>query len=244
MQKRLTEMLVLVAIVTMMFAGMAVGEVNTKATPTASGAKAAATKTDLNRTTYSFIQEGTNGTFVKDGSGNYTLTITGVIPYTIYFSDRPARDAGMSPMKDFLKNFCFGSRNPPNAMVMLKDEAKDHDMIVVELTSPKYDETNKTLKYTAKVLDNYTFKSNWAQDLLPMADPAIPESFGRVIIVIDDCPDGTVECYGDNVDCGSAYIGCCYEFQGCEPCHSQEDYNELCAETYGSSCGNAGDASC
>ncbi|WP_276837499.1 hypothetical protein, partial [Methanothrix soehngenii] len=34
-------------------------------------------ETEMNRTTFIFIQEGTGGTFVKDESGNYTLTITG-----------------------------------------------------------------------------------------------------------------------------------------------------------------------
>ena len=69
-------------------------------------------ETEMNRTTFIFIQEGTGGTFVKDESGNYTLTITGVVPYTIYFSDRPERVVGFAPMDKFLDGFCFARDHP------------------------------------------------------------------------------------------------------------------------------------
>ena len=125
---------------------------------------------------------------MKDGSGNYTLTITGVIPYTVYFSDRPARDAGFAEMKQFINGFNFDARDPPNAAVMLRDGEEDSDMIVVELTMPLYDETKGTLIYTASILNDYEFKSEWAKDLLSRADNSIPETFGAVLLVIDDYP--------------------------------------------------------
>jgi len=152
------------------------------------GVAAAANAIANDTTTYIFLQEGTNGSFVKDGSGNYTLTITGVIPYTVYFSDRPARDAGFAQMKQFLNEFNFDPRDPPNAAVMLRDGEEDSDMIVVELTMPQYDETNSTLIYTASILNDYEFKSEWAKDLLSRADSSIPETFGAVSLVIDDYP--------------------------------------------------------
>lgn len=199
------------------------------------------TMTDINKTTYTFIQEGNGGSFEKDGSGNYMLTITEVVPYTIYFSDRPARMAGFAPMDKFLNGFCFGSSNPPNAAVLLKDGEEDSDMIVVELTSPNYDETNKTLTYEAKVLDNYTFASNWSQDLLPKADVAIPEKFGRVAIVIDDCPNGDVACceaqYSWSHCCGTINTGCCWSWSDftCEACHPSE-YTSQCKSKFGTAC--------
>ena len=247
MQKKLTRGLVLVAIATVLFAGLAMGEANTKnatAAPTASVAKTATNVDDTNRTTYTFLQEGSNGTFVKDGSGNYTLTITGVIPYTIYFSDRPARDAGFVPMDQFLKGFCFGGHNPPNAALILRGEAADHDMIVVELTSPKYNDVNKTLTYTAKVVDKYAFKSNWTQDLMPRVDHAIPEKFGRIAVVIDDCADMYVTCKKGEAqwdECGIVSAGCCWEYIGCYACH---DHTEDCREQYGDECASIIDDHC
>lgn len=159
-----------------------------------------------------FLQEGTNGSFVKDASDNYTLTITGAIPYTVYFSDRPARDAGFAEMKQFLDGFNFDPRNPPNAAVMLEESEENSDMIVVELTSPQYDETTHTLTYTAKILDDYAFESEWINDLLTRADKAIPETFGKVLLVIDDCP-----CipYGT---CDSKWSDSCWHEYICRPC--------------------------
>ena len=159
-----------------------------------SGAEADANQTgaleaiENETSTHIFLQEGTNGSFVKDESGNYTLTITGVIPYTVYFSDRPARDAGFTKMKDFLNGFNFDPKNPPNAAVMIREGNESNDMIVVELTAPQYDEANSILTYTAKPISDYDFESEWPKDLLARADNAIPESFGAVALIIDDCP--------------------------------------------------------
>ena len=123
-------------------------------------------ETEMNRTTFIFIQEGTGGTFVKDESGNYTLTITGVVPYTIYFSDRPERVVGFAPMDKFLDGFCFGAIDPPNAAVMLREGENESDVVVAELTSPQFDETNSTLTYTAKVLDDYRYTSELGKAFL------------------------------------------------------------------------------
>ena len=46
--------------------------------------------TENQTVTHIFIQQGTGGSFVNDGSGNYTLTMTDVVPYTIFFADRPS----------------------------------------------------------------------------------------------------------------------------------------------------------
>lgn len=215
-----------------------------------SAANAAANETYKKKITYIFLQEGIGGSFVKDNeSGNYTLTITGVVPYTMYFSDRPARMAGFAPMDKFLNGFCFGSGNPPNAAVWLKDEPDDSNMIVVELTAPNYDEANQTLTYTAKVLNNFTFAANWSQDLIQNETPdaAIPEKFGAVGLVIDDCPNGDVTCcegkYIWSHCCGKIdNVGCCWYASAvqCGPCH---DYTSECVAKYGNTCSHA-QASC
>jgi hypothetical protein len=138
--------------------------------------------------THIFIQQGTGGSFVNDGSGNYTLTMTDVVPYTTFFADRPARDVGLVPMDKFLKGFPFGVDNPPNAAIILPDENGTSDMVVVELTKPQYNNTTQTVTYNAKLLKEYSFKSGWLQDHASEVDPAIPERFGNVELVIDGCP--------------------------------------------------------
>lgn len=159
-------------------AGIASGdEAGANNTSTALATDAVGNAVENENTTYIFLQEGTGGSFVEDESGNYTLTITGVVPYTVFFSDRPARDAGFTEMDTFLNGFGFNNSNPPNALVMIKHGIEDSDAIVVELTSPEYNETNSTLTYTAKILNDYVFESKWPEDLLPKVDKTVPESW-------------------------------------------------------------------
>jgi len=141
-----------------------------------------------NKTKFIFLQEGSRGSFVNDSLGNYTLTMIDVVPYTVFFADRPARDVGFAPMDMFIKGFDFGINNPPNAAIILPDENETSDMVIVELTNPQYDNTTGTLTYTASLLMNYSFESVWFQDQKTKVDLAIPEKFGSVNLVIDDSP--------------------------------------------------------
>jgi hypothetical protein len=161
--------------------------------------------------TYIFIQQGTGGSFMNDSSGNYTLTITGVIPYTVAFSDRPARNASFVKMETFLTGFNFDPQNPPNAAVMIQNASEDHDVVIVELTSPKYDAGKQTLTYTAKLTKDFAFESKWANDLTIRADPALPEKFGEVVLAIDDCP-----CMPDK-NCPSWLHDACWHTIMCSP---------------------------
>jgi hypothetical protein len=176
---------------------------------------AVANATENETSTHIFIQEGTNGSFVNDGSGNYTLTMIDVVPYTVFFADRPAHDVGFAPMDKFLNGFRFGASNPPNAAIILPDENEKSDMVIVELTNPQYNNTTGTLTYTASLLKDYSFESVWFQDQKSKVDSSIPEIFGRVILVIDDC------------DCGPVVSGCdsscrdsCWNWKQfrCAPC--------------------------
>lgn len=162
--------------------------------------------------TYIFIQEGTSGSFVEDESG-WTLTINGVLPYTVYFSDRPARDAGMVETGQFIEGFNFDPNNPPNALLNIREGEEEIDMIVVELTLPQYNETTETLTYKARLTADYEFESEWPEDLLHRVDGEIPEEFGEVVIVIDDCP-----CMIDPGDCKSWWSNSCWTKPFCDPC--------------------------
>ena len=171
--------------------------------------------TENQTVTHIFIQEATNGSFVNDESGNYTLTMTDVVPYTVFFADRPSRNAGFAPMDKFLKGFGFAAYNPPNAAIILPEENETSDMVVVELTNPQYNNTTKTLTYNARQLKEYSFESVWFQDQLSKVDASIPEKFGRSVLVIDDC------------GCTSVFSGCaskcrhsCWKWKpyGCNPC--------------------------
>ena len=175
----------------------------------------------VNESRYIFIQEGSGGSFVEDGSGNYTLTVEGVAPYTIFFSDRPAKDTGFAPMQKFIDGFLWGPINPPNAAVMLKNETAESDVVVVELTAPRYDEANQTLTYRARLIKDYAFRSEWGLDPVSKADPSIPESFGQVMIAIDDCPCSYLRVGSDCPETNHCRNSCWkwgWEISGCMPC--------------------------
>jgi hypothetical protein len=190
--------------------------------------------TENQTVTHIFIQQGTGGSFVNDGSGNYTLTMTDVVPYTIFFADRPARDVGFAQMDEFLKGFDFGVNNPPNAAIILPDENETSDMVIVELTNPQYNNTTGTLTYTASLLKDYSFESVWFQDQKIKVDSSIPERFGSINLVIDDCPcaqDGSGPC-GSSTSCRNACFKSkpfpwCYKCDGCCPCY---DCGKSCVE--------------
>lgn len=177
-------------------------------------------------TTHIFIQEGANGSFVNNGSNNYTLTITDALGYTAYIADRPSKDVGLVSTDEFLNGFNFDVNNPPNAAIILPEQNETSNMVAVQLTSPKYDNTTKTLTYTVKLLKEYSFESVWLQDQKVNVDSSIPERFDRVILVIDDCP-----CLQDISGPCSSKTSCrnscwhsrpfpwCYKCDGCCPCY-------------------------
>jgi len=175
-----------------------------------------ANMTENQTETFIFIQEGASGSFVDDGSGNYTLTMNGVVPYTIFFADRPARDVGFAPMDKFLKGFNFKDSNPPNAAIILPDENETSNMVIVELTNPQYDNTTRTLTYKARKLKEYPFESGWFQDQKSKVDASVPERFGRVVLAIDDCP---CEYVGQGAGCDKTLCrNSCWHLYGCDPC--------------------------
>ncbi len=81
---------------------------------------------------YLFVLSATSGSLKGD-----TLTLNGV-PNVIYFSDRPAREAGHMSLSNFIEMWNKGSDNynvdPPNATlsVLNKEGAKN---VVVEIMS-------------------------------------------------------------------------------------------------------------
>jgi hypothetical protein len=145
-------------------------------------------ETENQTVTHIFLQEGAGGSLINDRSGNYTLTISDVVPYTTFIADRPSRDVGLVPLDKFLKGFDFGVKNPPNAVIILPDENETSDMVAAELTNPQYNNATDALTYNVELLKEYSFKSGWIKDHVSEIDPAIPERFGNVSLVIDGCP--------------------------------------------------------
>jgi hypothetical protein len=97
-----------------------------------------------------FVQSSKGLTFDKSTN---KLTLTGVSPVTVFFTDRPERIAGNMKTAAFIPFWSEGKdsfrSNPPNADVSLL-EGKTLKQIVVELQDPVL--SGDDLAYTIKIL--------------------------------------------------------------------------------------------
>ena len=98
---------------------------------------------------YLFVQNAASVT-LADGK----LTMTGVTPSTVYFSDRPERITGHVDTAAFVSNWDVGpdsfKANPPNAALSILGVGAPED-IVVELKNPRL--TDGNLVYDVEVLE-------------------------------------------------------------------------------------------
>jgi hypothetical protein len=97
-----------------------------------------------------FVQSSKGMTFDKAAN---KLTLTGVSPVTVFFTDRPERIAGNMKTAAFIPFWSEGTdsfkSNPPNADISLL-EGKTLTQIVVELQDPVL--SGDDLTYTVKLL--------------------------------------------------------------------------------------------
>jgi len=85
--------------------------------------------------------------------------------------------------KDSKKVICFAFV-PPLGFHTTMVKKKNY----CELTEPTYDEADRNLTYKAKITHDFAFKSSWGDGLAQEVDATIPESFGNVTLILDDCP--------------------------------------------------------
>jgi hypothetical protein len=128
--------------------------------------------------TFMFVQNSQSGTLVPvEGENNlYTLTLMGVSPQTIAFSDRPERIVVQVPMQQFLYGMCFDPENPPNAALEILDAEDEVDVAVMELNDPVYDNSSQTLRYTVSILKEPNHSYAMFNE---RADQSLPETIIR-----------------------------------------------------------------
>lgn len=99
---------------------------------------------------YLFVQNGKGMTFDK---AKGRLTLKGVSPVTVFFSDRPERISGNMPTASFLPLWKDGKdsfeKDPPNATVSIFTAGKVTDAVVV-LRAPVL--KGEDLSYEVKIL--------------------------------------------------------------------------------------------
>ena len=155
----------------------------------------------MEKQVFLFVQVADSGTLVPiaGASNHYLLTLKGVAPQTVYFSDRPARLAGHVTTDAFLKGLGFLEKNPPNAAIEVEQAKEDEDTIVVELRHPVYDGAKATLQYDVTILPDARGGLAYYD---AKRDNKLPRTFGNVSLFIDDCPPAQVTC--TNISNGKA----------------------------------------
>jgi len=131
-----------------------------------------------------FVQEGSAGSLVKGANGTMTLTLTGVRPDTVYFSDRPARVSGGIATGIFTNSSLWNTTSLPNAALMLANAPPENDTVILTLSDPVYDPVQATLRYTAVQVPNY--RGEGLKVYETFADPGVPEQFGQAMLFIDN----------------------------------------------------------
>lgn len=94
-----------------------------------------------------FVQDAKEATAERKRGKRWKVTLTGVNPTTLWFVDRPGRDAGRQTTASFVRDWAgYGFATvPPNAVI----EHEGSEGVAVELKNPRYDRKAGTLTYTA-----------------------------------------------------------------------------------------------
>lgn len=151
-----------------------------------------------------FVQPFESGTWApKTGEdGVYTLTLTGALAQTIYFSDRPERIFGHMPTPEFLDELGFTPDNPPNAALVADTGNGTQEVLIVELLNPVYDAGASALTYDAVVLADYSDHA-LTHAARQQATDTYPETFGAGGLYIDSLDDffGIQTCEPVSISC-------------------------------------------
>lgn len=131
-----------------------------------------------------FVQESDAGSLVPEKDGTMNLTLTGVRPDTVYFSDKPARISGVISTAIFNSSSLWSSETAPNAALMIPDAPALNDTVILSLSNPQYNKAAATIRYTAVPVPNYTGEGLKAYRTF--ADPMVPEQFGQAMLFIDN----------------------------------------------------------
>ena len=129
---------------------------------------------------YLYVQTAHAITFKGD-----KMTLHGVSPTTLFFSDRPERIAGHGTTEELVQEWTEGedsfAKDPPNATLsILESDNNEIENIIVVLQNPKF--KGSQLTYTIKVLDGKLPASGGASALFidTIGRPLTPVSYAGV----------------------------------------------------------------
>jgi hypothetical protein len=125
------------------------------------------------------------GGSLREAGEGYRLTLTQVAPRAIWFSDRPSRDVGLYSISEFEDVF-FVDDDAPNAALEVFAGRAAGDVVVVELTNPRYQARVRRLVFDARVLGRDEVLSTALDGYAARATGDPPVRFGAAALFIDD----------------------------------------------------------
>lgn len=138
--------------------------------------------------TFLFVQSGfSSGLLDKatDGVESWLLVLQDAPEQTAFFSDRPARIAGVMPTAQFLETLDFSADDPPNAALVI-DTENGAAVVILELTQPAYDAEAATLTYITRILEvDVLVTSGFGFATDPLGPNDAPGAFGPASLFID-----------------------------------------------------------
>lgn len=138
---------------------------------------------DATEPTWLFSHTADAGTLEEQSDGSYLLTLTGIDPHVMAFTDRPFRDTqiiGIQALADGWDELFESS--PPNAVLVEHDSAGEADSVALVLTSPTV--SGDSLTFSAQVLtDEAAAEASSLEGTLHAAPPA---TFEEASVFIDN----------------------------------------------------------
>lgn len=96
---------------------------------------------------------------------SWTLTLENLEPAALWYADRPGREAGSTPLKDYVNSVwpqVYGLIDPNATVVFQLPGSSGINAVYMNLSSPAYDEKSKAMSFRAEIRD-------FSGDLAPSA---------------------------------------------------------------------------
>ncbi|HTR75008.1 MAG TPA: hypothetical protein VMH33_07075 [Solirubrobacterales bacterium] len=137
-----------------------------------------------------YLQQARGGTLIKKGS-SWQLTLREPLTRTTAFTDRPERVGGSVSLTRFVSSWHknFGT-DAPNAALEIAGAPQSRNVVLLELSAPRYDASRRLLTFTAKPLKTSSDPALAA--LSRQADRGVHGGFGHASLFIDSGDEGSV----------------------------------------------------
>jgi hypothetical protein len=136
-----------------------------------------------------FVVNSTGGTASAAEGKTFSLSLTGVDPDALFFTDRPARDTGVISVDRMLALLADSDEGSPNGVVEVFGGEQGPVALAVELDDPAYDATTGTLTYEARTLKRT--KGSRLDHYDDRLATELPATFDRAALFIDSSPFGS-----------------------------------------------------